>query len=83
MIGLEKSRGGRTNRRVSLQTSCFYEAVLVPNLCENFLFLSRSNEKLSRSNDKLSRSNEKLSRSNEKVSRFNEKVSRSNEIISR
>ena len=23
MIGLEKSRGGRTNRRVSLQTSCF------------------------------------------------------------
>ena len=23
MIDLEKSRGGRTNRRVSLQTSCF------------------------------------------------------------
>ena len=23
MIGLEKSRGGRTNRCVSLQTSCF------------------------------------------------------------
>ena len=23
MIGLEKSRGGKTNRRVSLQTSCF------------------------------------------------------------
>ena len=23
MIGLERSRGGRTNRRVSLQTSCF------------------------------------------------------------
>ena len=23
MIGLEKSRGGRTNRRVSLQKSCF------------------------------------------------------------
>ena len=23
MIGLEQSRGGKTNRRVSLQTSCF------------------------------------------------------------
>ena len=58
-----------------------YEAVLVPNLSENFLFLSRSNEKLSRSNEKLSRSNEKLSRSNEKLSRSNEKLSRSNEKI--
>ena len=61
----------------------FYEAVLVPNLSENFLFLSCSNEKLSRSNEKLSRSNEKLSRSNEKLSRSNEKVSRSNEKLSR
>ena len=60
-----------------------YEAVLVPNLCENFLFLSRSNERLSRSNEKLSRSNEKLSRSNEKLSRSNEKVPRSNEKVSR
>ena len=60
-----------------------YEAVLVPNLSENFLFLSRSNEKLSRSNENLSRSNEKLSRSNEKLSRSNEKVSRSNEKLSR
>ena len=60
-----------------------YEAVLVPNLSENFLFLSCSNEKLSRSNEKVSRSNEKVSRSNEKLSRSNETVSRSNEIISR
>ena len=60
-----------------------YEAVLVPNLCENFVFLSRSNEKLSRSNEKLSRSNEKLSRSNDKLSRSNEKLSRSNEKLSR
>ena len=60
-----------------------YEAVLVPNLSENFLFLSRSNEKLSRSNEKPSRSNEKLSHSNEKLSRSNEKVSRSNEKLSR
>ena len=60
-----------------------YEADLVPNLCENFLFLSRSNEKLSRSNEKLSRSNEKLSRSNEELSRSNEKLSRSNEKVSR
>ena len=65
------------------QNTHFYEAVLVPNLSENFLLLSRSNEKLSRSNEKLSRSNEKLSRSNEKLSRYNEKVSRSNEKLSR
>ena len=69
--------------KLCVYTSRIYEAVLVPNLCENFLFLSRSNEKLSRSNEKLSRSNEKLSRSNEKLSRSNEKVSRSNEKVSR
>ena len=56
------------------QIMYIYEAVLVPNLSENVLFLSRSNEKLSRSNEKLSRSNEKVSRSNEKLSRSNEKT---------
>ena len=47
------------NENFTDNTTVFYEAVLVPNLSENFLFLSRSNEKLCRSNEKLSRSNEK------------------------
>ena len=35
MIGLEKSHGGRTNRRFSLQTSCFPVMSHGTTLCEH------------------------------------------------